>query len=180
MTGEETKHWTFHHLGVIVHDIEKAVEYYQSLGFVDFLDFSDVFPPRSEEYAGLPFFKELVSYGETILKDDKPLVPVDPEAKTGGVRFCKVGTITLELIQPPEFFREVNADFLKSNGEGISHIAYTVDAEHFELELEKMKAKGLAVLAYGRQSDGGGYAYFDTRKVGGVIVELMRGQGEPH
>ena len=175
MTGEQTKHWTFHHLGVIVHDIETAVEYYQSLGFVDPVDISDVFSPRSEEYAGQPFFKEIVSYGETVLKDDKPTGPVDPDAKTGGVRFCKVGSIMMELIQPPETFREVNADFLKSNGEGISHMAYTVDAEHFEQEVEKMKAKGLPVLASGRQTDGGGYAYFDTRKVGGLIVELMRG-----
>ena len=37
MTGEETKSWRFHHLGVIVGDMEKAVEYYQSLGFVDVL-----------------------------------------------------------------------------------------------------------------------------------------------
>jgi len=36
MISEETKNWTFHHLGVIVSDMDKAVEYYKSLGFVGF------------------------------------------------------------------------------------------------------------------------------------------------
>jgi catechol 2,3-dioxygenase-like lactoylglutathione lyase family enzyme len=77
------------------------------------------------------------------------------------------------LIQPGDAFKEVNGDFLKSNGEGIDHIAYTVDAEHFEREVEKMKAKGLTILFSGRQTNGGGFAYFDTRRVGGIITELM-------
>ena len=42
MASEETKHWKFHHLGVIVGDMDKAVEYYQSLGIVDF-------PPETGE-----------------------------------------------------------------------------------------------------------------------------------
>jgi hypothetical protein len=67
----------------------------------------------------------------------------------------------------------VNGDFLKSKGEGIDHIAYTVDAAHFDREVEKMKSRGLSILFSGRQSNGGKFAYFDTRKVGGIITELM-------
>ena len=37
-----------------------------------------------------------------------------------------------------------------------------------------MKAKGLEVILSGRRSNGGGYVYFDTRKVGGTIIELMK------
>jgi len=70
-------------------------------------------------------------------------------------------------------FRDVNGDFLKSNGEGINHIAFTVDAEHFEPEVEKMKTKGLPILFSGWKKNGGGFVYFDTRKVGGIITELM-------
>jgi len=37
-----------------------------------------------------------------------------------------------------------------------------------------MKAKGLPVVMSGESSHGGGFIYFDTRKVGGVITELMK------
>ncbi len=178
MTGEETKHWKFHHLGVIVHDMEKTVEYYQSLGIVDFVDIMDALPAPSEIVASHPydpnepFYKELTSYGETVLKDDKSLVPVEPGAKEFAVRFCKVGTIMLELIQAAGTYPEVNHDFLKNNGEGISHIGYTIDAKYYDQEVEKLKAKGLTVLQSGKQSNGGGFTYFDTRKVGGLMIEL--------
>ena len=169
MAGEETKHWKFHHLGVIVHDIEKAVEYYQSLGFVDFP------PAPTGRSGGGPIWKEITAYGQTVIKDGQPQVEMKPGAKPGGVRFCNVGSMTLELIQPGGGFREVNGDFLESYGEGIDHIAYTVDAAHFEEEVEKMKAKGLSVVFSGKQTSGGGFVYFDTRKIGGIIVELMLG-----
>jgi hypothetical protein len=49
-----------------------------------------------------------------------------------------------------------------------------VHAEHFDREMEKMKSRGLSILFSSRQSNGGGFAYFDTRQVGGIITELMR------
>ena len=169
MAGEETKHWKFHHLGVIVRDIEKATEYYHSLGIVDFP------PAPTGGSGGGAIWKEITSYGEMVIKDGQPLVPLDPGAKAPGVRFCTVGSMQLELIQPGGGIREVNGDFLNSVGEGIDHIAYTVDAAHFEQEVEKMKAKGLSVVFSGKQTNGGGFVYFDTRKVGGIIIELMVG-----
>ena len=36
MAGEETRYWKFDHIGVIVADMDKTVEYYKSLGIVDF------------------------------------------------------------------------------------------------------------------------------------------------
>jgi methylmalonyl-CoA/ethylmalonyl-CoA epimerase len=166
MAGEETKHWTFHHLGVIVNDIEKAAEYYKSLGFVDF-------PPETAGSGNQAVWEEITSYGETIIKDGQPQITIEPGSKPIGIKFCRVGSTMLELIQPGDGIKEVNSDFLKNVGEGIDHIAYTVGAEHFEQEVEKMKAKGLPVLFSGRQTNGGGFVYFDTRKVGGIIIELM-------
>ena len=170
MAGEETKHWTFHHLGVIVNDIEKAAEYYKSLGFVDF-------PPETAGSGNQAVWEEITSYDETIIKDGQLQIALEPGANPGGIRFCQIGSMTLELIQPIDGIKEVNSDFLKSGGEGIDHIAYTVDTEHFEEEVEKMKAKGLPVLFSGQQANGGGFAYFDTRKVGGIIIELMHVAG---
>ena len=169
MAGEDTKNWTFHHVGVIVEDMDKAVDYYKSLGIVDF--------PPEPETAGAgnqPVWEEIIAYGETVIKDGQPFFTVSPDVKPGRIRFCWMGTVPLELIQPGDAFQEVNGDFLKTNGEGIDHIAYTVDAGHFDREVEKMKAKGLSVLYSGRQTNGGGFVYFDTRKVGGIITELMR------
>jgi len=150
MTEEETKNWKFHHLGVIVGDMEKAAEYYRSLGFIEFL-------PERPSPANPPTWVEMTAYGKTVLKDGKLMVPPTPEAKSVPNTWCRIGPITLELIQP----------------DGINHIAYTVDGENFEQEIEKMKAKGLDIILSGRQSTGGGYVYFDTRKEGGIITELM-------
>ena len=166
MTNEETKNWKFHHLGVIVEDMEKAVEYYQSLGFVDF-------PPETTEPRSRPIWEEITIYGKTVIKDGQQLEPLKPGSKPSLVKFCSAGTVPFELIQPGGANRNVNGDFLDNVGEGIDHIAYTVDAEHFDQEVEKMKAKGLPVLLSGRQKNGGGFVYFDTRKVGGIIIELM-------
>lgn len=167
MTDKETKNWTFHHVGVIVEDLDKVLEYYQSLGFIDFF-------PETQTAENRPIWEEIVAYGETVLKDGQPLFPVRPGMKSGRVTFCRMGTVPLELIEPGDAFKEVNSDFLKSKGEGIDHIAFTVPAAHFDREVEKMKSKGLSILFSGRQFNGGGFAYFDTRKVGGIITELMK------
>jgi len=171
MAGEETKNWTFHHVGVIVEDMDKAVEYYKSLGYIDFPPEPE---PQPEQADSQPFWQEITAYGEIIIKDGQPQFEIKPDMKTGQVKFCAMGTVPLELIQPGNAFKEVNGDFLKNYGEGIDHIAYTVPNELFDEEVEKMKARGLKIIFSGQQANGGGFAYFDTREVGGIITELMR------
>jgi len=169
VANQETQHWTFHHLGVIVEDLEKAVKYYKSLGVVDF-----PLEPEAAESENTPVvWKEIISYDEAVIKDGQPLLPITEDLTVPLIKFCAMGTVPFELIQPGNAFKEVNGDFLANNGEGISHIAYMVADGHFEKEVEKMKAKGLPVLFHGRQANGGGFTYFDTRKVGGIITELM-------
>jgi len=171
MTGGETKNWTFHHLGVIVADMGKVVEYYKSLGFVDF-------PPERPGGATSPTWQEFTTYGETVIKDGQLLVPLKPGAKPGGLQFCRVGSMTLELIQPGDgAFKTLHNDFLDTFGEGIDHIAYGVAPENFEQEVEKMKVKGLPIIMSGEQANGGGFVYFDTRKIGGLVIELMKVRG---
>ncbi len=169
MTNEETKNWTFHHLGVIVADMDRAVEYYRSLGFIDF-------PPPAPVPATPPAtWQEFSVYGEAVIKGGQLLVPAKPGAKPGMIKWCWVGTIALELTLPGDgAFRTVHNDFLDNVGEGIEHIAYGVAPENFEEEVEKMKAKQLPIVMSGEQSNGGGFIYFDTRRVGGIITELMK------
>ena len=169
MAGEETKNWKFHHLGVIVADMEKAVEYYKSLGVIDFI-------PERPRPANPPTMEEFTAYGKTVIKDGEVQVPRNPDAKPGVPNtWWRIGEITLELIQPGEgSVKNVNRDYLENMGEGINHVAYTVDAEYFDEEVEKMKGKGLDIILFGRMSNGGGYVYFDTRKFGGIVTELMK------
>ena len=170
MTGEETKHWTFHHIGIIVTDMTKAVEYYQSLGFIDFL-------PERPTTGDAPKYVEMTAYGETVIKDGQVLVPQGPRGKAIPNKWCQLGSMRLELIQPVEGgWKNVNKDFLDNVGEGINHIAYTVDAGHFDEEVAKMKARGVEILMSGKQSNGFAFAYFDTRKAGGFIIALMKAQ----
>ena len=169
---EKTKNWTFHHLGVIVADMDKAVEYYKSLGFVGF----PTERPEPATPAAPMTWKKFTTYGETVIEDGKLLVPPKPGAKPGGIKWCSMGIITLELTLPGEgAFRTIHNDFLDNFGEGIEHIAYSVSLKNFEEEVEKMKAKGLPIVMSGEAPGGGGFIYFDTRKTGGIIIELMTG-----
>ncbi len=169
MAGEDTKNWRFHHLGVIVADMEKAVEYYDSLSFIDST-------PQRPRPANPPTMEELTVYGKTVIKNGERQVPLEPGGRPPVPNtWWKIGEITLELIQPGEgSVKDVNREFLENMGEGIDHIAYTVDADHFDQEVEKMKAQGLEIILSGRMSNGGGFIYFDTRKVGGIVTELMK------
>ena len=170
MAGEETKHWKFHHLGVIVGDMEKAVEYYKSLGFIDVV-------PQGPAPAKPTAWEELTVYGKHVIKDGETLIPGSPDAKPPVPNtWCRIGEISLELIQPGERpgAKDVNREFLENVGDGIDHIAYTVDSEHFDAEVAKMESKGLDIILSGRLPGGFRFVYFDTRKYGGIVTEFMK------
>lgn len=139
-----------HHVGVIVRDMEKAIEYYQSLGI-------GPFKPSGAQagevtiaegmYRGKPYTaKTIISKGQ-------------------------VGGIELELLQHVEG-ESLDKEFLKARGEGINHIAFLVD--DIEEEVGKLVEKGFDVIFRIKFQEGGGCAYFDTGKVGGVLIELVQ------
>jgi len=172
MEKEETKYWKFHHLGVIVGDMEKVVNYYRSLGFI----YIDPPPPQPPKTGSALRWVEMTSYGKTIVKDGELVVPLKI-SKSPPNTWCQIGTMTLELIQPAEGLNNVLLDFLKKNGDGINHVGYTVGDGRFEEEIEKMKARGLDIIWSGKwtnnHGDSGGFCFFDTRKYGGILTELM-------
>jgi methylmalonyl-CoA epimerase len=89
------------------------------------------------------------------------------------LRLAEMGPNRIELISPsqgPPIFRE----FLDAKGEGIHHIAFTVDS--LDVEIAKLTAKGISVISSMRRPDGSGIAFFDLRKIGGVVIELMQPQ----
>lgn len=143
--------WKFHHMGVVVWDLDKAIKHYQSL---DIATFQPEFMLDSSTYT------DYKVYGKTPNTIDKTRL-----------RFVQIGSFQLELIQPFEG-EPAGKEFLKSKGEGVHHIAFTVD--DLERETAKLVEKGIPVITRVKLQNGVNFTYFDTRKVGNVNIELMQ------
>ena len=136
-------------VGVIVKDVDKAVEYYQALGIGLF---------ESSKTAHLVTDRKV--YG-------KPADDVKNKARLAQM----MGQLYLELVQPVSG-ESIQKEFLEIKGEGINHLGFFVD--DLKKETAKMVEKGFKVISSTRYAGGGGIAYFDTDKVGGVIFELIQ------
>ena len=136
-------------VGVIVKDVDKAVEYYQSLG---------IGPFESSKTAHLVTDRKV--YG-------KPADDVKNKARLAQM----MGQLYLELVQPVSG-ESIQKEFLETKGEGINHLGFLVD--DIDKETAKLEEKGFKVISSTRYAGGGGIAYFDTDKVGGVIFELIQ------
>jgi methylmalonyl-CoA/ethylmalonyl-CoA epimerase len=132
---------------VVVADLDRAVEYYESLGIGPFREGPSAHTTRR------------VIHGSE-----------SPDTRLAG-RIADLGQIEFELIQPiagPSVQRE----FLESQGEGAIHLcAYTDDLQR---DIAWMKERGVGVTSYAELSDGGSFAYFDTRRIGGLVLELYQ------
>lgn len=132
-------------VGVVVNDIEKAMERLSNYGIGPFSELE--LPPRTEQ----PTF-----HGE----------PFEPDTK---VRFAKIGDVELEIFEPgkePSPWKEYQDEI----GEGIHHIAFAAE-DAFE-EADKFMSQG-AELQCGGKWEGGGSVYMDL-KVGNLILEFMK------
>ena len=84
-----------------------------------------------------------------------------------------VGSTMYELIESvtgPNIYEE----FLKERGEGLHHLGYYVD--DIDAEIAAMAGRGYALLQSGRGFgvDGdGAYAYFDTERDAGCVLEAI-------
>lgn len=133
-------------VGVVVRDLDRAVEFYERLGIGPFVD-----GPSAHTV-------ERRIYGEPSM-----------DAAVKG-KIAQMGDIEFELLQPVGG-RTVQGDFLEEHGEGIVHIcAYTDDLDR---DMDELTGLGYEVISYGRLEDGGQFAYFDTRAVGGLVLELF-------
>jgi len=135
-------------VGIVVKDINKAVDYYSSLG---------IGPFRTLPSGGVPVYTGKKLRGK--------------EAEfTMEIRVAQVGQVELELIQPLEG-ESIYKEFLEKKGEGIHHLGFLVrDIDEEEARLTK---QGFKALASGRRPSGG-FTYFETDRVGGVIMELIQ------
>ena len=84
---------------------------------------------------------------------------------------AKMGDIEFEIMQPVEG-ASIQAEFLAANGEGVVHLcAHTDDLDR---DIAFMASRGFDVISSAVLEDGGRFAYFDTRSVGGLILELFQ------
>ena len=137
----------FHHLMIVVKDIEKTVKYYESIGIGPF----KAYPPLHE-------------YEKLNVKDEAAFYKLKMQE-------ARIGSIVLQLCQPGPG-ESIYKDFLERKGEGVQHIGFVVnDVEKEETEL---KQKGFKVLNSGRRADGSGFTYFDTQDDAGVTLLIRK------
>lgn len=143
------ENWKFDHVSVVVRDIEKAVEFYQSLGIRRFRSLIGPSGP-------IPLTRKMIR-GK----------PADYQID---LRSAEVGQLQFEVIQPLEGETPVK-EFLEKRGEGIHHVGFFVD--DLDRETAKMAEKGFKITQSGETPEVR-WAYFDTDVVGGVVIELMQ------
>ena len=137
---------TLAHVSIVVQDIEKAIDYYETIGIGPFI------PPANHEFS-------TKSYRGKKLKS------------TLIIKEAQIGPIVLQLVQPIEGDC-VAKEFLERKGEGVYHLGFRVD--DVQAEEKKLVQSGVKVLQRGRRDDNSGYAYFDTEKYAGVILEIKQ------
>lgn len=134
-------------IGVVVRDLDRAVDFYEALGIGPFEEGPSAHTTRREIYG-----------------------VEQPDVAVRG-KLTQMGPVEFELLQPVKG-RGIQAEFLEDHGEGVVHIcAYTDDLDR---DMERMESKGCPVISYGELGDGGRFAYFDTRAVGGLVLELFQ------
>ena len=85
--------------------------------------------------------------------------------------FVKIGSLEIEFLQPVEG-EGPSSQFLKKRGEGINHLAFTV--EDIDREVEDLKNRGVRLMFRSDFPEYGKVAYFDTGELGGVVMELVK------
>ncbi len=132
-----------HHVCIVVHDIEKAVEHYSNLGIGPWFDFPD-----------------LSVFGDLEMPNREAFLAMTYKcADTGNVQF--------QLCQPPELDCPQRR-FLDERGPGVFHIGFA--AEDIDSSERAGQELGLDVVMRGRREDGTGFSYFDTRDSAGVTL----------
>ena len=136
----------FIQIGIVVKNVDETVKYYKDMfGFINFEDRAGDFPTAT-------YYGEVAGF----------------KVKRA---FFNLGNVQIELIEYISG-KTIHDDFLKKNGEGMNHLGFRVD----DLEAAKKNAKkaGLHVIQSFTRPDGSGFAYIDSDKVGGVIIEMIQ------
>lgn len=124
-----------------------------------------------DQERSIKFFESVLGVGPfDVVETEAPNVWDRGEEKHIKARlaFAMSGQVQIELIKILEG-DSFHLESLRERGENIHHLGFTVK-DYLE-KLEKAKAMGFEVLQSG--PEGRFYAYLDTRKACGIIVELI-------
>jgi catechol 2,3-dioxygenase-like lactoylglutathione lyase family enzyme len=137
------------HVGILVKDLDKAVEKWKAMGFTDIR----VSPPNKgvdRMYHGRPID---VTLKQAFIHGTSPLI---------------------ELMEPVEDVPNPWGDYLRQHGESLHHLAYRVPDTG--PELEKFKQLGMDAIAQGKWPEGkdrwGTFHYVQDPQ-GGVVIEFI-------
>lgn len=150
------KDWELLHLGLIVEDLDKTLEFYRSLGLIT----------SFHEFPKGPHRITAEVHGKTTTR------PSPRRKKHGKLQIIRMGPLPLELIQIGEGQTDANSEFFDEKGEGIAHIGFIVN--DLEAETAKLVEQGIAILFTLTVDDRVNMHYFDTRKYGGLTLELLQ------
>lgn len=123
---------------------------------------------RSLENA-LPFYTEALNL---------PLLGIEEVASEKvRVAFLKIGESKLELLEPTSADSAI-AQFLDKRGEGIHHVALSVDS--IEDRIEEIKNKGIKMINDLPKRGAGGamVAFMHPKSTGGVLFEYCEKKGK--
>jgi catechol 2,3-dioxygenase-like lactoylglutathione lyase family enzyme len=136
-------------VGIVVRDIDTTTDYYQ-----------DVFGIGPwAVFEGEP--ESCIERGESI-------------TFKGKMAMAQAGPVQIELIQILEG-RTLHSDFLGERDEGLHHLGFFV--HDIEARLRAAKDAGIEIIHHGVLKQLGlkiEYAYLDTTKTGGVILEYIQ------
>ena len=148
----------FMHIGAIVKDLDKTLEEMKKLYELQEYRISD-FPPQ-----------------DVPSEEIQTMYNGKPGNYTGRMCFLNLGNTEIELIQPVSG-DSVWADHLANKGDGLHHLKFEV--ESINESIKQFAALGIKCLQYGTGvgiNKGKTWAYFDTEKALGYIVETLNTQ----
>jgi len=132
-------------VGVVVKDLEKTVQFLAALGLG-------------------PFTVRKAVHPAAVMRGEKVSYEVE-------IALSQQGPVQLELIEYKRG-KTIQKEFVDERGEGLHHILFKV--QDIDVALHRFAQKGVAVLQQDRWVDGGGIAYMDTGRIGGIIVEIVQ------
>ncbi|GFZ62801.1 glyoxalase [Pseudomonas amygdali pv. eriobotryae] len=137
-----------HHVCIVIHDLDKAVAYYESIGVGPWHDFPS-----------LDAFK-----GELLAPDAEDFVRLQ-------YKYANLENIQLQLCAPPKG-NTLQRRFLEERGEGVFHLGFTVpDCDAAQSEA---LALGLNPILSGRLPNRNGFTYFDSDRQGAAVTLQVR------
>jgi len=127
------------HIGVVVKDIDKTVEYYTSRWGLGPWKRLERAPAKEQLLVGEPYKLKIAA--------------------------AQWGPVVLELLQPAGG-KSVWADFLETNGEGIHHLCF--DVSNWDEVVAQLKKQG-AKMVVGARFTEVAWCYFETRPGGLIV-----------